>query len=81
MALVVLIEDPQKLTDVAEADMRRWWGQTALKKAGFDGEVYFVVAGKFKLYEGAKRFRSFGVPARVARRPAFPWCAGRRRVG
>lgn len=71
MSLVVLIEKPDMLTDFVETDMRRWWGHSALKKC-VNGEVYFCVSGKFKLYEGAKRLGSFGVKARVARRPEFP---------
>jgi hypothetical protein len=65
MALVVLIEDG--LTDHAERDMRRWWGGNCKKRVA-NGETYFEVCGKFRLYEGVKRLASFGVRARIARR-------------
>ncbi len=67
MALVVLIETPDKLDDYAEQDMRRWWGHHCRKHTGH-GEVFFIVPGKFRLYEGVKRLASFGIKARVARR-------------
>jgi hypothetical protein len=64
MALVVVIDEG--LTQHAEYDMRRWWGN-AVKKHVRDGVTFFEVAGKFKLYEGVKRFASFGVKAHVGR--------------
>lgn len=67
MALVVLIDEPDKLDDHTEQDMRRWWRQHA-KKHVREGEVFFEVMGKLNLYGGCKRLWSFGVPARVVRR-------------
>ena len=66
MALVVLIENPEKLDDYVEQDMRRWW-QHRCRKIVSGGKTYFIVPGKFYLYEGVKRLASFGVKARVAR--------------
>lgn len=65
MALVVVIDSG--LSHFAEADMRRWWGN-ACKKHVKGSDVFFEVAGKFKLYEGVKRLASFGVKAHVGRR-------------
>jgi len=67
MALVILVETPDKLEDYIEQDMRRWWGGHCLKRER-NSETLFIVPGKFKLYEGVKRLASFGVKARVVRR-------------
>jgi hypothetical protein len=68
MALVVLIETPGKLDGYIEQDMRRWWRNHCRKHTTLNGEIFFIVPGKFNLYEGVKRLASFGVKARVARR-------------
>lgn len=65
MALVVVIDS--ELPTHAEQDMRRWWGGGIKHVKGKD--VFFEVAGKFKLYDGVKRLASFGVKAHVGRRP------------
>jgi len=65
MALVVIID--ADLTEHAETDMRRWWGNECKRHRDESG-VFFEVPGKFKLYEGVKRFASFGVKAHVGRR-------------
>ena len=75
MPLVVLIENPEdeaqaEALNWGEADMRRWWDHRCVKVER-DGEVWFEVAGRFKLYEGVKRWASFGVKARIARRPCL----------
>lgn len=64
MALVVVIDDG--LTDHAEKDMRRWWGNNC-KKHVRNGVTFFEVAGKFRMYDGVKRLASFGVKAHVGR--------------
>lgn len=68
MALVVLIES--EMHEHAEADMRRWWRHHCRKHMR-QGETYFEVASpvRWNAYEGVKRLASFGVKARVARRP------------
>lgn len=70
MALVVLIENPEQLDEYTEVEMRRWWRHRC-RKITWGGEVFFSVGApkKMNLYEGVKRLRSFGVDARVARRP------------
>jgi len=65
MTLVVVIDG--ELPDYAEQDMRRWWSFRC-KKHIKNGDVFFEVAGKFKLYEGVKRLASFDVEAHVGRR-------------
>jgi hypothetical protein len=65
MALVVIIDGD--LPAHAEQDMRRWWSY-GCKKHVHKNDVFFEVAGKFKLYEGVKRLASFGVKAHVGRR-------------
>jgi len=69
MAIVVLIEDPE-LDPFTEQDMRRWW-RDKCKKHILNGEIYFEVVSpvRYNAREGAKRLASFGVKARVARRP------------
>lgn len=66
--VVVLIESPME--DFVEADMRRWW-RDRCKKHVRNGETYFEVAPPISLnaYEAVDRLASFGVKARVARRP------------
>ncbi len=70
MALVILIEQPEEFDEFTGEDMRRWW-RYRCKKIVRSNETYFDVASpkRFNLYEGVRRLASFGVQARVARRP------------
>jgi len=69
MALVVLIES-EDFDEYTEQEMRRWWRHRC-KKHQVNGEVFFEVAYpvRFNTREGVKRLASFGVKARIVRRP------------
>jgi hypothetical protein len=64
---VILIED--ELDEFTEQDMRRWWRGRCVKHVR-NGEVLFEVGEpkRLNLWEGVKRFASFGIKTRVVRR-------------
>lgn len=68
MSLVILIENPDKLDDYIERDMRRWWRHNC-KKHVADSETWFEIRD-FRTWatESIKRLASFGIKARVVRR-------------
>jgi len=70
MALVVLIENHEDFDTYTENDMRRWWGH-ACKKHSQNGEVFFEFGSnvRYKTREGVRRLKSFGINAKVVRRP------------
>ena len=69
MARVVLIENPEELDELTEGEMRRWWSNRC-RAHRKNGETYFEVGSPnhFRVYEGIKRFASFGIKARAANR-------------
>lgn len=69
--LCLLIENPEAYDDMVRPDMHRWW-RTGVKHHYVNGETLVELADGTRrvwLPESVKRLASFGVRARVVRRP------------